>query len=137
MKFDDNINEQNKKIDLLIGEFFTDNIIRGKEVEPVAQNTYFGWVLSGNILTFDSKKPSFVTSMQINTSPVLNLSTEFENEVFENKSLGISEHRTQIFSSKNDNLIENEVVFAEFKKCLTFDNNRFKFTLQESFRSIT
>ena len=137
MKFDDNINEQNKKIDLLIGEFFTDNIIRGKEVEPVAQNTYFGWVLSGNILTFDSKKPSFVTSMQINTSPVLNLSTEFENEVFENKSLGISEHRTQIFSSKNDNLIENEEVFAEFKKCLAFENNRFKFTLQESFRSIT
>ena len=75
--------------------------------------------------------------MQINTSPVLNLSTEFENEVFENKSLGISEHRTKIFSSKNDNFIENEVVFAEFKKCLAFDNNRFKFTLQESFRSIT
>ena len=75
--------------------------------------------------------------MQINTSPVLNLSTEFENEVFENKSLEISEHRTKIFSSKNDNFIENEVVFAEFKNCLTFDNNRFKFTLQESFRSIT
>ena len=94
LKFADNIAEQNKKIDLLIGpyyyhNFFTDEIIRGKEGEPVAQNTYFGWVLSGNISTFDSKNPSFVTSMQINTSPVLNLSTGFENKVFEEESLGI------------------------------------------------
>ena len=51
--------------------------------------------------------------MQINTSPVLNLSTEFENEVFEKESLGISEHHTKIFSNKNDNFIENENV-AEF-----------------------
>ena len=64
LKFADNINEQNKKIDLLIGadyyhKFFTDEIIRGKEGEPVAQNTFFGWVLSGNISTFDSKNPSY------------------------------------------------------------------------------
>ena len=52
--------------------------------------------------------------MQINTSPVLNLSTEFENEVFGNKSLEISEHHAKIFSYKNDNFIENEAVFAEF-----------------------
>ena len=70
-------------------KFFTDEIIGDKEGEPVAQNTYFGWVLSGNISTFDSKNPSFVTSMQINTSPVLDLSNEFANEVFENESLGI------------------------------------------------
>ena len=48
--------------------------------------------------------------MQINTSPVLNLSTEFENEVIEKESLGISEHHTKIFSNKNDNFIENENV---------------------------
>ena len=87
-----NINEQNKKIDLLIGadyyhKFFIDEIIRDKEGEPVAQNTYFSWVLIGNISTFDSKNPSFVTLMQIITSTVLDLSTEFENEVFENESL--------------------------------------------------
>ena len=75
LNFADNINEQNKKIDLLIDadyylKFFTDEIIRGKEGEPVAQNTFFGWVLSGNISTFDSKNPSFITSMQINISPV-------------------------------------------------------------------
>ena len=72
LKFADNINEQNKKIDSLIGadyyhKFLTDEIIRGKEGEPVAQNTFFGWVLSGNISIFDSKRPSFITSMQINT----------------------------------------------------------------------
>ena len=66
LKFADNINEQNKKIDLLLGgdcyhKFFTDEIIRGKEGEPVVQNTYFDWVLNGNISTFDSKIPSFVT----------------------------------------------------------------------------
>ena len=54
LKFAENINEQNKKIDLLIGadcyhKFLTDEIIRGKEGEPVAQNTFFVWVLSGNI----------------------------------------------------------------------------------------
>ena len=87
MTFADNINEQNKKIDLLI---------RSKEGERVAQNTFFGWVLSGNISTFDSKNPSFTTSMQINTSPISNLSTEFENEVFEKESLGISEKFSRI-----------------------------------------
>ena len=59
LKFADNINEQNKKIDLLLGgdcyhKFFTEQIIRGKEWEPVVQNTYFDWVLSRNISTFDS-----------------------------------------------------------------------------------
>ena len=63
--------------------------------------------------------------MQINTSPVLNLSTAFENEVFEKESLGITEHRAKIFSKKNDNFIKNEEVFAEFKKCLAFENNRY------------
>ena len=67
--------------------------------------------------------------MQINTSPVLNLSTEFENEVFEKESLGISEHHTKIFSNKNYNFIENEEVFTEFKKCLAFENNRYRVTL--------
>ena len=48
LKFADNINEQNKKIDLLIGadyyhKFFTGKIIRGKEGEPVAKKTFFGW----------------------------------------------------------------------------------------------
>ena len=114
LKFADNINEQNKKIDLLI---------RSKEGEPVAQNTFFGWVLSGDISTFDSKNPSFTTSMQTNTSPISNLSTEFENEVFEKESLGISEHHRKIFSNKNDNFIENEKVFTEFKKCVAFENN--------------
>ena len=66
LKFAGNINEQNKKIDLLLGgdcyhKFFTEEIIRGKEGEPVVQNTYFDWVLSGNISTFDSKISSFVT----------------------------------------------------------------------------
>ena len=46
--------------------------------------------------------------MQINRSPVLNLSSEFENEVFEKESLGISEHYTKLSSNKNDNFIENE-----------------------------
>ena len=54
LKYAGNINEQNKKIDFLIGanyyhKFFTEEVIRGKEGEPVAQNTFFGWVLSGNI----------------------------------------------------------------------------------------
>ena len=89
MKFADNINEQNKKNGAYYyHKFFTDEIIRGRERKPVAQNTIFGWVLRGNISTFDSKNPSFVTSMQINRSPVLNLSSEFENEVFEKESLG-------------------------------------------------
>ena len=79
--------------------------------------------MSWNISTFDSKNPSFVTSMQINTSPVLNLSTEFDNEVFENESLGISEHHAKTFSNKNYNFIENEEVFAEFKKSLAFENS--------------
>ena len=79
--------------------------------------------MSWNISTFDSKNPSFVTSMQINTSPVLNLSTEFDNEVFENESLGISEHHAKTFSNKNYNFIENEKVFAEFKKSLAFENS--------------
>ena len=84
---------------------------------------------AGNISTFDSKNPSFITSTQINTSPVLNLSSEFENEVFEKESLGVSEHHTKIFSNKNDNFIENEEVFTEFKKCLAFENNRYCVTL--------
>ena len=79
--------------------------------------------MSWNISTFDSKNPSFVTSVQINTSPVLNLSTEFDNEVFENESLGISEHHAKTFSNKNYNFIENEEVFAEFKKFLAFENS--------------
>ena len=79
--------------------------------------------MSWNISTFDSKNPSFVTSMQINTSPVLNLSTEFDNEVFENESLGISEHHAKTISNKNYNFIENEEVFAEFKKSLAFENS--------------
>ena len=58
--------------------------------------------------------------MHINTSPVLNLSTEFENEFFQTESLVISEHHTKVFSNKNDNFIENEEVFAEFKKCLAW-----------------
>ena len=61
--------------------------------------------------------------MQINTSPVLNLSTEFDNEVFENESLGISEHHAKTISNKNYNFIENEEVFAEFKKSLAFENS--------------
>ena len=49
LKLADNFNEQNKKSDLLIDadyyhKFFTDEIIRGKEGKPVAQNTFFGWV---------------------------------------------------------------------------------------------
>ena len=98
-------------------KFFTDTyeIIRGKEGQPVAQNSYLGCVLSGNISTFDSKNPSFVISMQISISSVLILSTEFEDEVFENRSLGISEHHTKIFSNKNDNFIDNQEVFTEFK----------------------
>ena len=80
--------------------------------------------MSGNISTFDSKSLSFVTSIQINTSPVLNLSTEFENEVFEKKSLGISEHHTKISSNKNDNFIENEEVFTDFEIFLSFENTR-------------
>ena len=53
--------------------------------------------------------------MHINTFPVLKLSTEFENGVFEKETLGISEHHTQIFSNKNDTFIENEEVYTEFK----------------------
>ena len=49
-----------------------------------------------------------------NTSPVINLSTEFENEVFENESSGIAEHHTKILSNKNDNFIDNEEVSTEF-----------------------
>ena len=133
MKFADSINKQNKKIDLLIGvdyyhKFFTDEIIGGKEGEPVTQNTFFGWVLSGNISTL-IPKILHITSMQINTSPVLNLSNEFENEVFEKESSGISAHHTKIFSNKNDNFIENEEVFTELKKCLAFENNRYCVTL--------
>ena len=67
--------------------------------------------------------------MQINTSPVLNLDTEFENEVFQKESLGISEHRTKIFSNKNDNFTENEEAFTEFKKYLAFENNQYCVTL--------
>ena len=67
--------------------------------------------------------------MQINTSPVLNLSTEFENEVFEKESLTVLEYHTKIFSNKNDNFIETEEVFTEFKKCFTFENNRYCVTL--------
>ena len=63
--------------------------------------------------------------MQSKTSPVLNLSTDFENEVFGNKSLEISEHHAKIFSNKNDNFIENEKIFAEFLKCLAFENNQY------------
>ena len=82
-------NEQNKKNNLIIGtdcyhKFFTNKTIRGKEGEPVAQKTYFGYILNRNISTLVFKNPSFVTSLQINTSPVLNLSTEFGNEIFEN-----------------------------------------------------
>ena len=129
MKFADNINEQNKKIDLLFGDeyyhkFFIEEIIRGKEGEPVAQNTYFGWVLGGNISTFDCKNPSFVTSMQINTSPVLNLSTEFENEVFKNEPLGILEHHTKNSHTKMMILLKMRK-FLQFKKCLAFKNNRY------------
>ena len=51
----------------------------------------------------------------ISTSPVLNLSNDFENEVFEKESLGVSEHHKKIFSNKNDNFIENEEFFIEFK----------------------
>ena len=63
LKFADSINKQNKKNDLLISadyyhKFFTDEIIRGKEGEPVAQNRYFGWVLSEGISTFDAKNAS-------------------------------------------------------------------------------
>ena len=134
MKLADDINEQNKEIDLSIGsdyyhKFFTDEIIRGKEGEFVAQSTSFGWVLSRNILTFVSKNPSVVTSMHINTYPVLNLSIEFEDKVFEKESSGISEHHTQIFSNKNDNVIENEEVNTEFKKCLAFENSRYRVNL--------
>ena len=71
--------------------------------------------MSGNISTFDSKNPSFVSSMQI--------STELGNEVFENESLGISEHHAKTFSNKNYNFIENEEVFAEFKKSLAFESS--------------
>ena len=78
-------NEQNKEIDLIIGtdcyhKFFTN----GKEGEPVAQKAYFWCILNRNISTLVFKNPSFVTSLQINTFPVLNLSTEFRNEIFEN-----------------------------------------------------
>ena len=82
-------NEQNKKNNLIIGtdcyhKLFTNKTIRGKEGEPVAQKTYFGCILNRNISTLVFKNPSFVTSLQINTSLVLNLSTEFGNEIFEN-----------------------------------------------------
>ena len=72
----------------------------------------------GNISTFVSKNSSFLTLMQINTSPVLSLSTEFANEIFEKEFLEISEH----FSNKDDNFIKNEEVYTEFKKCLPFEN---------------
>ena len=50
LKFADNINEQNKKIDLLTGanyyhKFFTDKIVRGKKGEPVALNTLIPKIL--------------------------------------------------------------------------------------------
>ena len=97
--------KKTKKIDLLIcadyyHKFFIDEIIRSKEGEPVAQNIFFGLVLSGHISTFDSKNPSFINSMQISTSPVLNLSNEFENEVFEKESLGVSEHHKKFSQTK-------------------------------------
>ena len=57
------------------------------------------------------------------------MSIEFENEVFEKESLGVSEHHTKIFSNKNDNFIENKEVFTELKKCLAFENNRYCVTL--------
>ena len=72
----------------------------------------------GNISTFVSKNSSFLTLMQINTSPVLSLSTKIENEIFEKEFSGISEH----FSNKDDNFIKNEEVYTEFKKCLAFEN---------------
>ena len=110
---------------IIITNSLLTEIIRGKERKPVAQNTYFDWLLSGNISAFDSRNLSSVTSMQINISPVLNLGNEFENEVFEKKSLAISEHHTKTFSKKNDDFIENEEVYTEFKKCLAFENNRY------------
>ena len=61
--------------------------------------------------------------MQINTSSVLNLSIGFEYVVFEKQSL-ILKHQAKMFLIKNDNFIENEEIYTDFKKCLTFDNNR-------------
>ena len=45
------------------------------------------------------------------------------------KSLGISEHHTKFFSNENDNSIENEQVFREYKKCLAFENNQYSVNL--------
>ena len=61
--------------------------------------------------------------MQINTSPVLNLSTEFENEVFKNEPLGILEHHTKNSHTKMMILLKMKK-FLQFKKCLAFKNNR-------------
>ena len=53
--------------------------------------------------------------MQINTSPILNLSTEFEKEVFEKEPLGISEHHKKFSLTKVIILLKMKTFMQRFK----------------------
>ena len=77
--------------------------------------SYFCRVFKEDISTFDSKIPSslFVTSIQINKSLVLNLSSKFENEVFT---------KSHKIWSKNGSFVENGEVYTEFEKNVYLKN---------------
>lgn len=78
-------------------------------------------MLSGCISKGFSGKPSFTTSLFVNTTPVLN--QIFGHGDFGNSSLNISKQHLRVFSNENKNLIENDEVFPEFENSLVFHNN--------------
>ena len=88
----DPFDEKHMSIEMLIGidyyhPFFLDEIIRGKENEPVAINSYHGWIVSGSLkhatfLSVDETNAFFVKSEPFNEVSNDNDLNDYFSQVF-------------------------------------------------------
>ena len=121
----DPFDEKHMSIGMLVGidyyhSFFLDEIIRGKENEPVAINSYLGWIVSGSF-----KHATFPSVDETNAFFIKN---EPFSEVSNDNDL--NDYFSQVFPNDSSEPESNESnVYSNFLKELKFVDSRYSVKL--------
>ena len=103
--------------------FFTDEIIQGKSIEPVALRFRFRWVLSGNFKVNKKLKSKNTHTFFVDNESFC------KHEPFNDDSLKMKNCFSHTYPNDMKKISEEENVFDFYKRNLSFDGKRYEIKL--------